>query len=252
MLGKQLRRPGECACGAVQCTVSAGGWHTCGLRKTGAVECWGYNRYGQTDAPTGRFSAVSAGAGAIAAVCARRARVECWGCQLRDGETDAPPETLQRGQRRSGGTACGLRETGAVECWGRQRLQPNGGADGALQRGQCGLAGTVAVCATSGAVECWGGNDDGQTDAPAGQFSAISAGQFHTCALRKTGAVECWGNDRYGRADRTVGAIQRGRRRWRSAELRAARDGRGRVLGRQPTMAEADAPSGQFSAAQRG
>ena len=41
--------------------VSAGFRYTCGLRTSGAVECWGGQRpYGQTDAPDGAFSAVSA------------------------------------------------------------------------------------------------------------------------------------------------------------------------------------------------
>ena len=55
--------------------------HNCGLLDSGAVECWGRNRYGQADAPTGRFSAIGAG----------------------------------------GFHTCGLRETGAVECWGSNR-----------------------------------------------------------------------------------------------------------------------------------
>ena len=39
--------------------VSAGGSHSCGLRKGGAVQCWGANDGGQADAPEGHFGAVS-------------------------------------------------------------------------------------------------------------------------------------------------------------------------------------------------
>ena len=31
--------------------ISAGGDHTCGWRDDGAIRCWGWNKYGQTDAP---------------------------------------------------------------------------------------------------------------------------------------------------------------------------------------------------------
>ena len=44
----------------------------------------------------------------------------------------------------------------------------------------------------SGAVECWGANRYSQADAPAGRFSAVSAGWSHSSRLRETGAVECW------------------------------------------------------------
>ena len=35
--------------------ITAGGWHSCGLRKIGTVVCWGSNQYGQLAAPTGVF-----------------------------------------------------------------------------------------------------------------------------------------------------------------------------------------------------
>ena len=41
--------------------VSAASRHTCGLRDTGAVECWGDDGYGQSTPPTGAFTSVSAG-----------------------------------------------------------------------------------------------------------------------------------------------------------------------------------------------
>ena len=31
--------------------ISAGGWHTCGLRQDGGVSCWGYNEQGQASPP---------------------------------------------------------------------------------------------------------------------------------------------------------------------------------------------------------
>ena len=56
--------------------ISVGDKHACALLNSGAIECWGDNRYGRFDAPDGAFSAVSAG----------------------------------------GIHSCGLRENGAIEC----------------------------------------------------------------------------------------------------------------------------------------
>jgi hypothetical protein len=42
-------------------TVSAGGFHTCGIRSDGSLACWGSNASGQATPPTGTYTQVSAG-----------------------------------------------------------------------------------------------------------------------------------------------------------------------------------------------
>ena len=37
-------------------SVSAGGFHTCGVRNNGSVACWGSDEYGQATPPAGSFS----------------------------------------------------------------------------------------------------------------------------------------------------------------------------------------------------
>ncbi|MCO4763736.1 MAG: hypothetical protein KC502_19645 [Myxococcales bacterium] len=39
---------------------------------------------------------------------------------------------------------------------------------------------------------------DGDVLAPAGDYTNISAGDFHTCALKKDGAGVCWGKNNAG------------------------------------------------------
>ena len=58
-------------------------------------------------------------------------------------------------------------------------------------------AGDLHTCAlhSSGTVECWGDDGSGQLDVPDGQFTAITAGAYHSCALRTDNTVECWGNN---------------------------------------------------------
>ena len=40
---------------------------------------------------------------------------------------------------------------------------------------------------------CWGNNPDGNTDAPDGEFTAVSPGYWYTCGLRTDGTITCWG-----------------------------------------------------------
>ena len=39
----------------------------------------------------------------------------------------------------------------------------------------------------------WGGDPTFQSNVPAGQFTAISTGYFHSCGLRTDGDIACWG-----------------------------------------------------------
>ena len=168
--------------------VSAGEWHSCGLRETGTVECWGNNGNGQTDAPSGSFSAVSVG---WRHSCGLRetGAVECWGSNW-NGETDAPSgrfSAVGAGVFHS----CGLQETGVVECWGANwsgQTDAPGGRFSAVSAGlwhSCGLRET-------GAIECWGYGFEGQAQPPTGKHLQISAGLYHACALSEAGTVSCW------------------------------------------------------------
>ena len=99
---------------------------------------------------------------------------------------------------------CGLRETGAVLCWGYIR---DGQADAPAGRFSALSAGEYHSCGLreTGEIECWGRKGQSRKDAPAGRFSALSAGWRHTCGLRETGAVECWGYNDNGQTDVPAG-----------------------------------------------
>jgi hypothetical protein len=75
---------------------------------------------------------------------------------------------------------------------------------------EAGFANTCAVLA-SGQVFCWGHNLSNANDPPPGlEASAVSTGQYHTCAVRKIDSeVICWGNNRDGQASPPAGLQSR-------------------------------------------
>ena len=170
--------------------VSAGLAHSCGLRGSRELECWGWQGNAQQYTPTGRFSAVSLGWQS----CGLRESGElvCWV----DPYFDDPSKTYAPSGRFSaisvgGSSSCALRETGELECWGENG---HGQTDAPPGRFGAVSAGGLHACGLreSGEVECWGYEFDGQAQPPAGKHRAISAGGYHACALSEAGVVTCW------------------------------------------------------------
>ena len=144
--------------------VSAAGTHTCAIRESGAVACWGGRYRELTDAPTGRYRSLSAARGYT---CAAResGEIDCWGRV--DAQSSAPSGTY-RVVSASGGTPLGI---------GFSVVESG--------RHACGLR-------ESGQIDCWLGRAD-QTDVPPGTYRAVSAGFGYTCAIRESGEIVCWG-----------------------------------------------------------
>jgi alpha-tubulin suppressor-like RCC1 family protein len=182
--------------------VSVGSDHTCGLRVSGAVFCWGSNRFyqlgvahvetscgGTTSAydcaltpqavqPGVKFASISAGARHSCAINVSR-EAYCWGSneygQVGDFTTTSPtlvrvPGSLGWTQISAGFThTCAVRTDGALYCWG------------ANDRGQLGV-GTITA-------------SSGMSRVPIGvPIASVSTGQQRTCARSTLGAVYCWGS----------------------------------------------------------
>ena len=183
-------------------SVSAGGRHTCAIRRTGEMVCWGYNEHGESVAPTGTFLSVSAG---YDHTCAVRdtGELACWGWDYND-QSSPPAGTFVSVSTGLWGP-CGLRDTGEIECWGSS-WGPSAGTFTSVS------AGTNYVCAVrvTGEAACWGGGNINYSppDPPAGTFTSVSSSADHACGVRDTGELECWGRDAYGRSSPPTGTFK--------------------------------------------
>jgi len=222
-------------------SVSAGGYHTCGLAADSTAYCWGANGVGQLGAgdtvsrgtPVAvagglRFVGLSAGGFHTCALTAA-GTAYCW------GGGDSVPKVVGGGipfvQLAAGGTnhKCGITAVGTPYCWGdnRQGQLGDGGTTSSATPVPVASGLTFASISTGGAhscgltaagsAYCWGFNNSGQlgdsttTDrwSPVAvkggfTFASLVAGGLHTCALTTTAATYCWGaNGSYELGDGT-------------------------------------------------
>jgi alpha-tubulin suppressor-like RCC1 family protein len=186
--------------------IDAGSSHTCAIRESGEVVCWG-------DGGGGRLGSGVAGDSAIPAAVS--------------GLNDAV--SIGAGDDHT----CAVRATGQVVCWGD-------GTSGQLGNGVSGAnsdnyfptpvavdnvddavavsAGDDFTCAlrASGAVSCWGDGFNCQLGHGMCEFGAVSsrpvdvidlddalsisnsAGGMRSCVVRKDGSAACWGDQHLG------------------------------------------------------
>ncbi len=187
-------------------TVSAGDLHTCAITATGGLKCWGLNNGRLGDGTSTQRTTPVDVVGLTSNVIAVAAS---------DGHT------------------CALTSSGGIKCWGsntygqlgdRTRTSRNAPVDVVgLTSGVVAIAtGEYHTCAltSSGGVKCWGRANvgqigDGNINDFVGHFEygtprdvanmtsgviAITAGEYHTCALKSAGSVSvyCWGYNSNG------------------------------------------------------
>jgi hypothetical protein len=206
--------------------IAAGLRHTCDI-VGGAVRCWGANDQRQLGDGTDTFRGVPVAA-------------------IEPGLSDAV--AVSAGDYHT----CALGQSGAVRCWG---LGPAGRVQQPAASALHIASGYDHACAVlrTGRVACWGINDDGQlaydTDGGASLAAqevpgitaavAVTANQFHTCALLSDGgAVRCWGQNAQGQLGN--GRIESPRRRSRRAASHRRR--------RSPPATSTPAPSPRTAA----
>ena len=185
--------------------LSAGLFHSLGLREDGTVVGWGSNDEGECDAPAGKFVAVSAGRGHSLGL-REDGTVVGWGSNDY-GECDAPVGkfiAVSAGGENGEGYSLGLREDGTIVGWGHDRYGECDAPVGKFMAVSAGLFHSLGL-REDGTVVGWGSNDEGECDAPAGKFVAVSAGWSHSLGLREDGTVVGWGSNADGECDAPLG-----------------------------------------------
>src|SRR6267378_2332999 len=176
-------------------TITAGESYTCGLDRTGAAYCWGYyvelgnGSTTSSSVPTPvsgglRFTQLVAGFSHACALTSSGAAY-CWGSnpygELGTGDTmrSLVPVPVAGGLTfnalaTGGAHTCGITNSGAAYCWG---------LNGAGQLGNASAPNPSYV-----PVAVFGGLT----------FTAITAGDSHSCGIIGSGAPYCWGSNSYG------------------------------------------------------
>lgn len=175
-------------------SVSAGSYHTCGIRTGGYLWCWGDNADGQLGdgTRTRRLSPVRvAGGGTWATVAAgdehtcgvqTDGTLWCWGSGplLGDGTNRSHARPVEVGTDRDWTAVsaaydhtCGTRTDGTVWCWGTNSF------------GQLGDGTTTERLSPvqAGGTTTWTG---------------VSTGIYSTCGSQSDGTIWCWGSNDYG------------------------------------------------------
>lgn len=180
--------------------IAAASQHTCALNGAGDGYCWGANISGSlgTATPESRsvpglvvggftFDRIHGGSSHSCALRASNGAAYCWGGNWNGmiGTGSTTPLEIYQPVAVTGGRAytrmsvgfnhtCALTSGGAAYCWGENF------------NGQLGNGSTGTISATPVLVQ--GGVE----------FSEISAGDSHTCALTSAGDAYCWGNNASG------------------------------------------------------
>jgi alpha-tubulin suppressor-like RCC1 family protein len=193
--------------------------HTCAILDTRAVRCWGFGNSGRlgygdsddigdnelpssvgpVDLGVGRTARAIANGGLHTCAILDNGNVRCWGFggqgqlgygngnSIGDTETPGSVGTVPLGAGRKAvaitlgnSHTCALLDNGRVRCWGE-------GSAGQLGYGNTDDIGDNELPTSVGPV------------ALGRRAVAISAGDFHNCALLDNGQVRCWGVNSGGR-----------------------------------------------------
>ncbi len=191
------------ACGAQPgefTSVSAGGYHTCGVKTDVAVVCWGSDEHGQSTPPIGKFATVSA---EMNHTCGVRTDglIACWGSIVDvDGfsvNLTQPPTGKFAAVSAGGYHTCGVRTDASVACWGEVTREVSSPPSGELASVSAGHRHTCGV-RTDASVACWGLDWNGKAIPSSDEFVTVSSGALHTCGVKTDYSVACWGDFWHG------------------------------------------------------
>ena len=184
--------------------ISAGAFHTLGLRENGTVIAWGDNTGGQTNVPAGLSNVVAVAGGDLHSLALLdNGTVRAWG-QNASGQTNVPGGLTNVTAIAAGGVqSLALRRDGTLVAWGGTFV-PAGVSNVATI--SAGWNHALAVL-SNGTVQAWQEPGYSYFTPPAGlsNIVATASGSFHALALKKDGTVAGWGQSAHGETNSPAG-----------------------------------------------
>ena len=145
----------------------------------------------------------------------------------------------------SGPFSCALRIDESIACWGSNQDGQTDAPDGQYTAIATGGAHSCAI-RTDQTITCWGSNGSNAIDVPPGRFAAISANYYYSCAVRTDQTIICWGNNRVGQTDAPDGQYTAIATGW--AHSCAIRNDQTITCWGYNEDGQTDAPDGQYTA----
>ncbi len=177
--------------------VTAGYYHSLGLKWDGSIVAWGWNLYGQCNVPEPNADFVAAAAGYMFTLGLKEdGSIVAWGRNMY-GQCNVPePNTGLVAVAAGYAHGLGLKGDGSIVAWGWNTS------------GQCNVpepnTGFVAVAAGSGhslglkgdgSIVAWGSPGLCDVPEPNTGFVAVAAGGQHSLGLKSDGSIVAWGNN---------------------------------------------------------
>lgn len=199
--GEPVLAPRDVADRSDWVAVAAGGFHSCGLDRSGRIYCWGLNASGELGVGDNALRDAPTQTGCVDGVC-----FDDW-------------TAIGAGSFHT----CAIRDDGSMWCWGGglngqlgvgplnmdNALEPQRIEVGGWRAVDGGASHTCAIREDRG-LYCFGRNEEGQLglgdvlrrDVPDrvgdATYIRVSAGRQHTCAIREDRTLWCWGRNEAG------------------------------------------------------
>jgi alpha-tubulin suppressor-like RCC1 family protein len=185
--------------------VAAGGDHTCALKSTSEIACWGRDTELQvSNRPVvGGWKHIAAGQNFNCAVNLDGS-IYCWG-EDDFNQLSAPAgndwDLIAAGQA----FACAINLTGDLQCWGKDEDGQVSEADNSVAM-KAVAGGDEQGCALTrdeGRLTCWGGSPNDAIIEDIGpvqsqyNYRSIVVGTLHACVIRLDNGLNCWGENNF-------------------------------------------------------
>ena len=202
-------------------TLAVRGEHVCGVTNNGHIRCWGRDNYKQASGWSENPQQSLLDGAAFVQNLTTAYTFESlaasfeYTCGILDGDNPVPlkPQIspnlpIQRAPEEvfsdlSGDAVLSTLSDGQVLCWGRKDDGRSTPPSNSFSQITAGLSHTCGLLngqnqQVAGRAICWGNDSYNQRTLPEEfadtVFVSISAGLFHTCAVRQdNGKIECWG-----------------------------------------------------------